>query len=227
MRGFAIVAASTLALMTTGCGSSAKVRTKVTVTVDTPQGERSGSSVWSWTLSGPTAALGSAYNGTFKGEAVAVDLPGGRTLFALIKDQEMLAERQFDRGGQSGDRVAEVRGISRQVGETRRLSCEPRPEGNFDYRYDCPLLVTFGDIRDPKSVVRVDPTDLAATFGPGTRLRAITVAITDEPVTTGIEKRLVWLTDYYDKMLDGSSINNSTKLANSLTQGSFSIRQKL
>jgi hypothetical protein len=30
-----------------------------------------------------------------------------------------------------------------------------------------PLLVTFADINDPASVQRVDPDDLAASFGPG------------------------------------------------------------
>ncbi|MEP6785059.1 MAG: hypothetical protein ABI898_04875 [Sphingomonadales bacterium] len=55
---------------------------------------------------------------------------------------------------------------------------------------DYPLLVTFADVHDPKSVVRVDPADLEATFGPGVRLKAIIVAATDEPITTRIEERL-------------------------------------
>jgi hypothetical protein len=50
--------------------------------------------------------------------------------------------------------------------------------------------VTFGDIKDPTSVARVDPDDLAASFGAGVKLKAITVEITDDAVTTGIEKRL-------------------------------------
>ena len=47
------------------------------------------------------------------------------------------------------------------------------------------MLVTFGDINDPKSVERIDP----AAIG----VRRIIVEVTDEPVTTGIEKRLGWL----------------------------------
>ena len=55
------------------------------------------------------------------------------------------------------------------------------------------MLVTFEYLADPTSVRRVDPDDLASTFGEGVSLKRITVQVTDDPVTTGIEKRLVWL----------------------------------
>lgn len=59
-----------------------------------------------------------------------------------------------------------------------------------------PLLVTFDDINDPKSIKRVDPDDLVATFGPGYSLKSITLEITDEPVTTGeLEKVLRWINE--------------------------------
>lgn len=53
-----------------------------------------------------------------------------------------------------------------------------------------PMLVTFTDLSDPTSVAEVDPDDLAPTFGKGVSLKRITVQITNDPVTTGIEKRL-------------------------------------
>lgn len=55
-----------------------------------------------------------------------------------------------------------------------------------------PMLVTFGDLSDPTSMAEVDPDNLAATFGAGVSLKRITVQMTDDPVTTGIEKRLGW-----------------------------------
>ena len=82
--------------------------------------------------------------------------------------------------------------------------------------------MTFRDIRDPKSVERVDPAALDKSFGAGVTLRRITVAVTNDPVTTGIEKRLGWLPEYWDRMLDGRKINNSTALANNLASDSFS-----
>ena len=58
-----------------------------------------------------------------------------------------------------------------------------------------PILVTFGDITDPTSVQRVDPTDLAASFGPSVDLKAVTLEITDEPVTMGQIERLPFWSD--------------------------------
>jgi hypothetical protein len=85
-----------------------------------------------------------------------------------------------------------------------------------------PLLVTFGDINDPKSVQRVDPANLAASFGPGIRLKRITVEVTDDDVTSGIEKRLRWFGGYKDRQLDGHRYNDSITLANSLNRLAFS-----
>ncbi len=52
------------------------------------------------------------------------------------------------------------------------------------------MLVRFRNIRDPSSVETVDPDNLAKSFGAGVRLKRITVQITDDPVTSGIDKRL-------------------------------------
>ncbi|MBL9072976.1 hypothetical protein [Tabrizicola sp.] len=48
-----------------------------------------------------------------------------------------------------------------------------------------PMLVTFDDVSKPESVVEVDPEDLAAVFGEGVRLQAVTLEITEEEVTEG------------------------------------------
>ena len=45
-----------------------------------------------------------------------------------------------------------------------------------------PLLVRFRDLNDPMSVERVDPLDIAKSFGAGTKL----VSATLEIVPTGI-----------------------------------------
>jgi len=74
-----------------------------------------------------------------------------------------------------------------------------------------PTTVTFTDLADPKSVKLVDPTNLAATFGPGYRITRATIEVTDEPLTTGIEKRLPWLVELHKKRarLNG---NNSIRI---------------
>jgi hypothetical protein len=59
---------------------------------------------------------------------------------------------------------------------------------------DMPDLVTFADASDPCTVTKVDPRDLAASFGPRVRLRRAAVEVTGDPVTEGaIEQRLPWL----------------------------------
>ncbi len=199
-----------------GCGwlrGDAEVRYRVAVLVDDNGITRSGSSVWSRTLKKPTVALVSAYDGEFRGEAVAVDLPGGRTLFAILRGAdaesgmaELLPERLFGDTGRVArgeprkfvpDRVADLRDIASRVGETATLDCTEHPDW-------CPMLVTFADESNPASVKRVEPSNLAAQFGPGTRLWGITVEITDDPVTSGIEERLGWLPQVYD-MLRGTN----------------------
>ena len=79
------------------------------------------------------------------------------------------------------------RKIERQVG---------KPPRDVPRKY-WPRLVTFSDIADPTSVMQVDPDDLSAVFGAGYALRAVTLEITDAPVTTGmVDGVLGWLGDY-------------------------------
>ena len=56
-----------------------------------------------------------------------------------------------------------------------------------------PILVTFTDITKPESVKKVDPANLAASFGPGVKLKTVTLEITSAPVTEGtVETILGW-----------------------------------
>lgn len=190
--------------------NKAEVRFRVTVEVNDNGTIRSGSSVWSWMLYKPTLALASAYSGEFKGEAVAVELSDGRVLFALLRgsgaytDLAMLGERQFKEywvDGKMDDRVENLRSIAKNVGRSKMLACEQWQEGDArdrsDYAFDCPMLVSFADIDDPASIKLVEADDLPDTFGKGIELEHITIEITDEPVTKGIEKRLLWMPKVY------------------------------
>lgn len=57
--------------------------------------------------------------------------------------------------------------------------------------YQYPMLVTFDDITDPASVRLVDPSNLAASFGPGVRLKSVTLEVTDEAVTAGVVENVL------------------------------------
>ena len=104
-------------------------------------------------------------------------------------------------------------------------SFETLREGREVPRDLYPLLVTFTDIDDPASVLKVDPDNLAASFGPGVALKRITLEITDENVTKGkVETVLGWLDDYYGSKFDGQryeTINAENRLANSLSASNF------
>ncbi len=208
-------------------------RYRLMVEVDTPEGLKTGSSVIEVDTDRGSSAMnpaGTALRHKVRGEAVAVDLPDGRVLFALLRSEQdvgyasnimfQLAPKGSNANGdQYLGRYAKMLRMRYEQELPPTLAGVNRSLRNFSGR---PMLVTFADLSDPTSVALVDPDDLAATFGEGVSLRRITVAITEDPVTEGIEERLGWLPDYYDKMLDGRRINNSRELANNLNQGAFS-----
>ena len=62
---------------------SETLRYKLIVEVETPQGVRSGYSVWELTLTSQKFS-GYATRSNYRGEAVTVDLPNGQSVFALL-----------------------------------------------------------------------------------------------------------------------------------------------
>ena len=185
------------------CGNSAEVRYKVTVEVDDRGTTRSGSSVMSFKLFKPDVALVSPYNAEFRGEAVAVDLGNGQVLFALLKDEkgnlgtvQMWPEKVFDDLGSGSERIRNIRRIASNEGLVREVPrFFPAISDSREPFVNYPLLVRFRDLSRPESIEAVDPDALDKAFGPGVKLRQISVQVTDEPVTDGITKRLPWLED--------------------------------
>jgi hypothetical protein len=204
-RGFFGVVAGGAAAFLGACGVSGgdTYRFKMTVEVYTPEGVRTGASVYEVEAKNVAAlTLGGVGNRkSVKGEAVAVDLPGGMTLFALLKtvnagghDDLVYTSMAALDPLFSWDYVESAERIASGVGITSPTDVLPE---NY------PMLVFFRNSADPASVAKVDQGDLAASFGDGYRLKAITVQVTDEVVTTGIRKRLSWL-DTHSGSLDYS-----------------------
>lgn len=203
-----------------GCGENHEWRQRTTVTVETPQGPVSGSSVVKigWRKNDSLgAANGPAWIYGPRGESVVVSLDAGRYLFALVMKDEyagnIAGQVLFDKDG--------------RVWGTDKFTAVRAHQGAIDVPLSrAPLLVTFDDINDPKSVKLVDPANLAATFGPGFALMSITIEVTDEKVTEDkVEKVLAWLCDYKAR---GARLNGSTsigisdnELSNRTGTGSF------
>ena len=200
-------------------------RQKLTITVETPTGEVAASSVSavSWRKQWIRwDGMGWYYGLT--GEAVLVEVTPGRFLFALLKGSgtteymgSVAAASIAGREGRviDGALFAEVEG---KRGRAAGVIAVPE----FQY----PMLVTFGDIADPASVKLVDPADLAASFGPGVRLKLVTLEVTEEAVTErALEGALGWLARISPYQLDGKryeTIQADNRLANSLSAGWFS-----
>lgn len=187
--------------MLSGCSFRKTLRYKMTIKVDTPEGVRSGYAVRE-VMRKPPSILDYAQAGLVKGEAVAVDLPNGQTLFALLT-------------GENGDVDYAGRWIPQQnlgFGKNKEIvrtpvviwPHAPVPQKQ-QWLYAYPMLVRFKDISDPKSIDRIDKSDLSVTFGEGYALRRIEVEVTNEPVTQAIGARLNWLDqmDHYNFEKDG------------------------
>ena len=200
-------------------------RQKITVTVETPTGEVSGASVsavsWRKHLI-RWDGMGWSYDLT--GEAVVVEVTPGRFLFALLggpgKTEYMGSVAAASIAGREG-RVIDA-ALFDEVRDKRDRAAGVIAVPEVQY----PLLVTFGDIADPASVRLVDPANLAASFGPGVRLKSVTLEVTDEAVTEeAVEGVLRWLSEIRPNQLDGQryeTLGAEYPLANSLGVGWFS-----
>jgi hypothetical protein len=203
-----VVAAGAVALGETLVGVSSInpriIRSRLTITVQTPEGERSGSSVTQLTTyfpEGLTRAQGWGQTEELVGEAVAVDLGPLGVLFSTFERPSVLARsggdaydpalREFPPEKFAGGHLQNASDSEINAAGLDGLN-KLKPRGSL-LPQDLPVLVCFGDLNDPTSVTLVDPIDLSKNFGPGVTLKGATIEITDDPMTRGIETRLPWL----------------------------------
>lgn len=201
----ALLAVSAIAYaMSDKNATSGSWRYKMTVTVETPEGLKSGSAVREVIFK-----LRNSRNPqtvpdiTVKGEAVVVDLGKRGVLFALMK------------GGRRGE----------DYGDSIVYDAFPLPDDQAGYliqyyshlknakkvltETDYPVLVAFSDIKDPASVkplldmepyekdigpalvthYKIKNDHFVKMFGDGIKLHSIEVEMTDEPVTLGVVDR--------------------------------------
>ena len=160
---------------------------KMTLAVQTPEGMKTGSAVREvYMQTGPKTLpdAGTSYLAV-KGEAVVVDLGQRGGIFALLR-----SDKTVDHGYYAFlDSFPTPKSVDSSVGVVKYYNS--LKTGKAEMTGDnLPMLVRFKDINDPKSVERVDPSNLAATYGEGVSLKSVTIEITDDPITTGIEKVL-------------------------------------
>ncbi|SMD12873.1 hypothetical protein SAMN06297251_13321 [Fulvimarina manganoxydans] len=173
-----------LILGLSSCGNSWVWHERLTVTVDTPDGTKSASGVLKTefyekpfprlTPDAPRTTY------THGGEAIALEVKPGRYIFALLNSLPYTFDLFYPE--QPPLDAAPKLMEDDAIGATITM-----PPSSY------PLLVTFENINDPTSLKLVDPNDIQEAFGPGYKLRSITITITNEPVTKGrIESILSW-----------------------------------
>jgi hypothetical protein len=156
--------------------------------------------VWYPGLKVGNSWFGNAWNAHVRGEAVVVDLGDHGMLFALLTDPATP-----EAGGRHGElfyphnpeRIPLLAFDAEKISGVLTqdfLNAISKRRDSVDLPLNkLPMLVRFTNLSDPRSVERVNPNDLPASFGTGVWIVSATLAVTDDPVTTGIEKKLVWL----------------------------------
>ena len=173
---------------------------RMTVEISTPEGLKSGSGVQQLEVI-PTLPLLTAteYTTMQHGDAVAVDLPDGSTLFVLLN--QTIPYRAFSQGGNK-----DLRATLSAAESGREYTYSPVNSANEErlkvgggtavYR---PNYVKFRDVSDPSSIYAIDPRNV----GDGAAIRRITVELTHDRLTRSIDRRLPWLASYEGKYLNG------------------------
>lgn len=208
-------------------------RYKITVSVETPEGIKTGSAVREI-----RAAVAPGFLGVEKslptsvvGEAVVVDLGERGVLFAIMGvDDYWQFENAFPTSLTWRDRFFYYKNL-------KNVKTEVAP-------VNYPRLLAFKDINDPKSVtIAYKPItkvkdalgyqyevvgvedNMAELFGSGVSLKNIEIETTNEALTRRVERYLPWLIELKQRRASlngttGAVMNND--LANNIGSGSFS-----
>jgi hypothetical protein len=169
---------------------------RLTVAVETPEGIKSATSVMAVH---PDRGYSRGGQTRTRGDAVLVDLGGGKNLVALMAhlDNNLL---ELDGMNYVALRAANAAGRKASFNEMSRMNGAVPVQGAV-----MPLLVTFSDLDNPATAHAVPPDDLEAVLGKGFRLQGISAEVVPnglwpldfgglfgEPVTRGIEAKLPW-----------------------------------
>ena len=182
---------------------------RMTVEVETPAGVKSASGVVAVT---PDRSYTRDRGTRTSGDAIFVDLGGGKNLVALLTHLDKTLDPD------AVNYVA-LRAYPAATGRRVNFNDMSRQSGVVPVKGALlPVLVTFADPANPGSAKVVSPDDGEAVLGKGYRLRGISAEVVPngfwpidfggafgEPVTRGISARLPWL--------DGNNASGSATTA--------------
>jgi hypothetical protein len=169
---------------------------RLTVEVETPEGVKSASGILSVH---PDRGYSRHGHTSTRGDAVLVDLGGGKNLIALLAHLDKSLD--FDDINYVALRAYKAAGRNPLFSDMSRMTgTVPVTVGLI------PVLVSFTDLSDPASARNAPPDDLEAALGKGFHLHGVFAEVVPngvwpldfggplgEPVTRGIEAKLPWL----------------------------------
>ncbi|MBL8711812.1 MAG: hypothetical protein JNM12_02845 [Alphaproteobacteria bacterium] len=183
----------------TGAGgfSDETIRYKMTVTVETPEGIKTGSAVREAVRHTEPSILpeqgGATYN-ISKGEAVVIDLGQRGILFALL-------------GGEWEAKIA-FHALA-HVSKAEMFELDPLMK-----KWGSPRFVFFKNAKNPETVIAADFRNLEKDFGLGVKLASFEMERTVEPVRVGIvHQNLPWL-DKVHGYISGKNISGPSLFEN-------------
>jgi len=176
---------------------------RLQVEIETPDGVKSSANVYSVT---PNRSYGGSNTGESsgpktRGDAVFVDLGGGRNVVALLAVGTEPTDLDATNYTAMRAFIAAGRKVQfRDMKKTTAMAPVAVPPEN------APVLVSFKDVGDPNSARRLTADNAEMLLGPGYKLRAVTVSTVangfwpvdfggalGEPVSHGIADKLTWL----------------------------------
>jgi hypothetical protein len=172
---------------------------RLTVEVETPEGIKSASGVMAVH---PDRSYSRGGHTLTKGDAVFVELGGGKNLLALLAH---IDDKSVDLDAMNYVALRAYNAAGRKVSfnEMNRVTGAVPVKGAL-----IPVLLTFTDPGDPRTARVVLPDDAEAKLGKGFRVRSISAegvpngvwpldfgGALGEPVTRGIEAKLPWWND--------------------------------
>ena len=143
-----------------------------------------------------------------KGEAVVVDIKGRGYLFVTMD----LSDGRFHNS--YGEAILGT-ASSDPLGATNKTL----PQKWTIKSEQMPLMVKFADLNDAYSVAKVDPDDLANSYGEGVRLSNLTVETTSDKIAWGkVEAILPWI---YDEESHFQRNSTQNRLSENLSRYDF------
>ena len=169
---------------------------RLAIEVETPQGTKRASGVMAIH---PDRGYNRGGHTRTAGDAIFVDLGGGKNLVALLAHIDKSVE--FEDISYVALRAYKAAGRNVSFNEMSRLTGAVPVKGTV-----IPVLVAFSDPADPGTARVVPPDGVEAALGKGIRLRGLSAEVVPnglwpldfggplgDPVTRGIEAKLPWL----------------------------------